>query len=138
MSDWNQQVIEEFRANGGKVAQFGDADMVLLHHTGAKTGTERVTPLVSRVDGDDIIIYASKAGAPTHPDWFHNLVANPRAAVELGTETIAVTARVAEGDERERLWSRQKEEMPGFAEYEKTAGDRQIPVVVLERASRLG
>jgi deazaflavin-dependent oxidoreductase (nitroreductase family) len=134
MSDWNQQIIDEFRANDGKVAQFAGADMVLVHHTGAKSGTERVTPLVARLDGDDIIIFASKAGAPTNPDWFHNLVANPSTTIELGTDTVPVTARVAEGDERERLWSRQKEEMPGFAEYEASAGTRQIPVVVLERA----
>ncbi|MCU1376137.1 MAG: nitroreductase family deazaflavin-dependent oxidoreductase [Actinomycetia bacterium] len=134
MSDWNQQIIDEFRANDGKVAQFAGADMVLVHHTGAKSGTERVTPLVARLDGDDIIIFASKAGAPTNPDWFHNLVANPSTTIELGTDTVAVTARVAEGDERERLWSRQKEEMPGFAEYEASAGTRQIPVVVLERS----
>jgi deazaflavin-dependent oxidoreductase (nitroreductase family) len=135
MSDWNQQVIDEFRANDGKVAQFGDADMVIVHHAGAKSGTVRETPLVARVDGDDVIIFASKAGAPTHPDWYHNLVANPSARVELGTETRDVVARVAEGEERERLWERQKQEMPGFAEYEKTAGTRQIPVVVLEPTS---
>jgi deazaflavin-dependent oxidoreductase (nitroreductase family) len=134
MSDWNAGVIEQFRANGGKVDQFGDADMVLLHHVGAKSGTARVTPLVARRDGDDVIIFASKAGAPTHPDWYHNLVANPKARIEIGTDAYDVVARVAEGEERERLWARQKEEMPGFAEYEKTAGDRQIPVVVLERA----
>jgi deazaflavin-dependent oxidoreductase (nitroreductase family) len=135
MSDWNQQVIDEFRANAGKVAQFGDADMVIVHHTGAKSGVARQTPLVARVDGDDVVIFASKAGAPTHPDWFHNLVANPSARLEIGTETREVVARVAEGDERDRLWERQKQEMPGFAEYEKTAGARQIPVVVLEPAS---
>ncbi|MCU1378833.1 MAG: nitroreductase family deazaflavin-dependent oxidoreductase [Acidimicrobiales bacterium] len=135
MSDWNQQVIDEFRANAGKVAQFGDADMVIVHHTGAKSGVARQTPLVARVDGDDVIIFASKAGAPTHPDWFHNLVANPSVRLEIGTETRDVVARVAEGDERDRLWERQKQEMPGFAEYEKTAGARQIPVVVLEPAS---
>ena len=134
MSDWNQQVMAEFRANGGKVAQFGDADMVILHHTGAKSGQERQTPLVSRVDGDRVLIFASKAGAPDNPDWYHNLVANPRARIEIGTETRDVVARVAEGEERDRLWERQKQEMPGFAEYE-AATSRQIPVVVLEPAS---
>ena len=134
MSDWNQQVMDEFRANGGKVAQFGDADMVILHHTGAKSGQERQTPLVSRVDGDRVLLFASKAGAPTHPDWYHNLVANPRARIEIGTEVRDVVARVAEGEERDRLWERQKQEMPGFADYEATAGSRQIPVVVLEPA----
>jgi deazaflavin-dependent oxidoreductase (nitroreductase family) len=135
MNDWNQQVIDEFRANGGKVAQFGDADMVILHHTGAKSGQPRETPLVSRIDGEDVLIFASKAGAPTHPDWYHNLVANPRATIEIGTETRDVVARVAQGEEHDRLWARQKQEMPGFAEYEATAGGRVIPVVVLEPAS---
>ena len=131
--DWNKQVIEEFRANGGKVAQFGDADMVVLHHTGAKSGQPRETPLVARVDGDDVLIFASKAGAPTHPDWYHNLVAHPDVEIEIGTQRRKVRARVAEGDEHERLWARQKQEMPGFAEYEqKVAGARRIPVVVLE------
>jgi deazaflavin-dependent oxidoreductase (nitroreductase family) len=134
MSDWNEGVIEEFRVNGGRIAAFGDADMVILHHTGAKSGKERETPLVSQVDGERVVVFASKAGAPTHPDWYHNLVANPRARIEIGTDSYDVTARVAAGEERERLWARQKELMPGFAEYEKTAGDRQIPVVVLERA----
>jgi deazaflavin-dependent oxidoreductase (nitroreductase family) len=109
--------------------------MVIVHHTGAKSGAVRATPLVTRVDGNDLIIFASKAGAPTHPDWYHNLVANPLARVEIGTETRDVVARVAEGEERERLWERQKQEMPGFAEYEETAGARQIPVVILEPAS---
>jgi deazaflavin-dependent oxidoreductase (nitroreductase family) len=135
MSDWNKGVIEEFRANGGRIAAFGDADMVILHHTGAKTGKERETPLVSQVDGDKVIVFASKAGAPSHPDWYHNLVANPRAHIEIGSDAHDVVARVATGEERERLWSRQKEMMPGFAEYEKTAGDREIPVIVLERTA---
>jgi deazaflavin-dependent oxidoreductase (nitroreductase family) len=134
MSDWNKGVIEEFRANGGRIAAFGDADMVILHHAGAKTGKERETPLVSQVDGDKVIVFASKAGAPSHPDWYHNLVANPRARIEIGSDARDVIARVATGEERERIWSRQKELMPGFAEYEKTAGDREIPVIVLERA----
>jgi len=132
MHDWNQQIIEEFRANGGKVAQFAGADVVLLHHTGAKSGAERVTPLVARLDGDDILVFGSYAGAPSHPAWFHNLVANPSARVELGTDTVDVWARVAEGEEHQRLWERQKEEMPGFAEYEAKT-DRTIPVVVLDR-----
>jgi deazaflavin-dependent oxidoreductase (nitroreductase family) len=107
--------------------------MVVLHHTGAKSGQPRETPLVSRIDGDDVLIFASKAGAPTHPDWYHNLVAHPDVRIEIGTETRDVRARVAEGDEYERLWARQKQEMPGFADYEeKVAGARRIPVVVLE------
>ena len=132
INDWNQQIIEEFRANDGKVGgNFEGAPMILVHHRGAKTGTERVTPLVYLADGDDYVVFGSKAGAPTHPHWYLNLVANPETEVEVGTESVPVTARVAEGEERERLWSRQKELMPGFAEYEVSAGDRQIPVVVL-------
>jgi deazaflavin-dependent oxidoreductase (nitroreductase family) len=132
MSDWNAGIIEDFRRNKGKVGgQFEGAPMVLLHHKGAKTGTERVNPLVFQPDGDRWVIFASKAGAPTNPDWFHNLVANPDTVIEIGDKTVPVRARVAEGDERERLWSKQKEMMPGFADYEKST-DRVIPVVVLE------
>lgn len=137
MSDFNQAIIEEFRANGGKVGGgFEGAPMVLLHHTGAKTGTERVAPLVYQADGDRWVVFASKAGAPTHPDWYRNLVANPETTIEVGTDTVAVRARVAEGDERERIWTKQKQLMPGFAEYEeKTRGIREIPVVILERTT---
>lgn len=131
MSDWNTQIIEEFRSNGGKVGgQFEGAPLLLLHHTGAKTGTERVTPLMYQAVGDDYAIFASKAGAPTNPDWFHNLLANPRTTAEVGTDTIPVTARVAEADERDRIWTKQKADYPGFAEYEE-ATTRQIPVVIL-------
>ena len=105
--------------------------MVLLHTIGARTGADRVNPLVYGRDGDNLVVFASSGGAPTHPDWFHNLVAHPDVTVEVGTDTVPVRARVAEGDERERLWARQKELMPGLAEYEaKTT--RQIPVIVLE------
>ena len=89
-NDWNQGVIEEFRANGGKVAQFAGRNMLLLHHTGAKTGTERVNPLVYQPVGESFAVFASKAGAPTNPDWYHNLRANPDTTVELGDETVAV------------------------------------------------
>jgi deazaflavin-dependent oxidoreductase (nitroreductase family) len=134
MNDWNQQIIAEFRANGGVVGgPFEGAPMVLVTHRGARSGTERTTPLVYLADGDDVVIFASKAGAPTNPDWFHNLVANPDATIEVGTETVAVRARVAEGAERDELFERQKAASPQFAEYEK-ATDRVIPVVVLERA----
>ena len=133
MNDWNQQIIAEFRANGGVVGgPFEGAPMVLVTHRGARSGTERTTPLVYLADGDDVVIFASKAGAPTNPDWFHNLVANPDATIEVGTETVAVRARVAEGAERDELFERQKAASPQFAEYEK-ATDRVIPVVVLER-----
>ena len=132
MSDFNAQIIEEFRANAGKVGgDFAGAPMLLLHTIGARTGVDRVNPLVYARDGDNLVVFASRGGAPTHPDWFHNLVAHPDVTVEVGTDTVPVRARVAEGDERERLWARQKELMPGFAEYEaKTT--RQIPVIVLE------
>jgi len=134
MSDWNTSIIEEFRANGGKVGgPFDGAPMLILHTTGAKTGQERVNPLVYQAVGDDLAIFASKGGAPTNPDWFHNLVAHPDVTVEVGAETVARRARVAEGDEHERIWGRQKELMPGFADYE-AATTRRIPVVVLEPA----
>jgi deazaflavin-dependent oxidoreductase (nitroreductase family) len=132
MSDWNTQVIEEFRANAGNVGgQFAGAPLLLLHSSGAKSGKARVNPMMYLADGDNFAVFASKAGAPTNPDWYHNLVANPRATVEVGERTVNVVAHVAEGDTRERLWSRQKELYPGFADYEaKTT--REIPVVVLE------
>ncbi len=133
MNDWNQQIIAEFRANGGVVGgPFEGAPMVLVTHRGARSGTERTTPLVYLADGDDVVIFASKAGAPTNPDWFHNLVANPDVTIEVGAETVAARARVAEGAERDELFERQKTASPQFAEYEK-ATDRVIPVVVLER-----
>jgi deazaflavin-dependent oxidoreductase (nitroreductase family) len=132
MSDWNTQIIDEFRANGGKVGgQFEGAPLLLLHTTGAKSGQARVNPMMYQADGDNFAVFASKAGAPTNPDWYHNLLANPRASIEVGDSTVNVIAKVAEGDDRERLWSRQKELYPGFADYEaKTT--REIPVIVLE------
>jgi deazaflavin-dependent oxidoreductase (nitroreductase family) len=108
--------------------------MLLLHTTGARTGKERVNPLVYTTDGDDLVVVASKGGAPTNPDWYHNLLANPDVTVEVGTDTMPVRARVAEGAERERLWSHQVEVMPGFAEYQAKTS-RTIPVVVLERTT---
>ena len=133
MSDFNAAIIDEFRANGGKVGgQFEGAPMVLLHTVGARSGEERVNPLVYQADGDRIAIFGSKAGAPTHPAWYHNLLANPDVTVELGPDTVPMRARVADGEERERIWSRQKEIMPGFADYEANT-TRVIPVVFLER-----
>ncbi len=132
MDDFNTQIIDEFRANAGVVGgPFAGANMVLVHHRGAKSGVERVTPLVYRSEGDSVVVFASKGGAPTNPDWFHNLVANPETTIEIGTETRSVRARVAEGDERTRIWEAQKVERPQFAEYEAKT-DRLIPVVVLE------
>ncbi len=133
-NDWNRQVIEEFRANAGKVGgQFEGAPLLLLHSTGAKSGQERINPMMYQADGDNYAVFASKAGAATNPDWYHNLVANPQASIEVGDRTVEVLAHVADDDSRDRLWSRQKERYPGFADYEaKTT--RQIPVVVLEPA----
>lgn len=136
MSDWNANIIEEFRANEGRVGgPFEGSPILLLHHRGARTGTERVSPLVYQpLDDGSVAIFASKGGAPTHPDWYFNLKANPKVRAEIGTETIDATARIVEGDERTPIWTKQKELMPGFADYEK-ATSRQIPVIILERAS---
>lgn len=133
-TDWNRRVIEEFRANQGRVGSgFEGRPLLLLHHEGAKTGTWRVNPLAfQRLEDGNVAVFGSKGGAPRNPDWYHDLVANPRAKVEVGTETYDVVARVAEGEERERIWSRQKQTWSGFADYElKTK--REIPVVILER-----
>ena len=135
MPDWNTKIIEEFRANEGKVGgPFEGRPVLLLHHKGAKTGTERVNPVAYQAVGDDFAVFASKGGSPTNPDWYHNVVAHPDVSVEVGTESFSVHAHVAVGEERERIWAKQKTEWPGFAEYEeKTKGIREIPVVVLER-----
>ncbi len=134
INDWNKQIIEEFRANGGKVGgPFEGAPMILVHHTGARTGTERVTPLVSFPEDDGrYVIVASKAGAPTNPDWYHNLKAHPRTSVEVGTETFPVEVVELEGAERESVWTKVKEASPGFAEYEKKT-TRTIPLLRLVR-----
>jgi deazaflavin-dependent oxidoreductase (nitroreductase family) len=132
MPDFNSTIIDEFRANGGKVGgQFEGAPLLLLHSTGAKSGLERIAPVMyQEVDGE-YAVFASKAGAPTNPDWYHNLRANPSAQIEVGTETMPVTARVAGSDERDKIWETQKQRYPGFADYEaKTT--RTIPVVILE------
>ena len=132
-NDWNARVIAEFRANGGKVEAFPANNLILLHHKGAKSGQERVSPLAYLPVDGGYAIFASKAGAPDNPAWYYNLQANPQATIELGTETIPVTARVAGQEEREPIWTRQKQEQPGFAEYEQKT-TRQIPVVILEPA----
>lgn len=132
MSDRNAGIIQEFRANGGKVGGvFEGRPLLLLHHVGAKTGTARVTPLAYQSLEDGYAVFASKRGAPTNPDWFHNLLANPDTRIELGSDSVDVTARVADGDERHQIWARQKAAVPNFAEYE-AATSREIPVVVLE------
>ena len=132
-NDWNTSIIEEFRANDGRVGGvFEGRPLLLLHTTGAKSGQPRVHPLMYQAVGDNYAIFASKAGAPSNPAWYHNLVANPESDVELGDGTVPVTARVVAGEERERIWSRQKQDYPFFGEYEQKA-DREIPVLVLER-----
>ncbi|HSO95192.1 MAG TPA: nitroreductase family deazaflavin-dependent oxidoreductase [Acidimicrobiia bacterium] len=132
MPDFNQSIIDEFRANDGKVGgPFEGAPMVLLTTTGAKTGKARTIPLVCLPDGDRYIVFASKAGAPTNPDWYHNLVANPAVTVEVGRDRFDADAVVLTGDERDRLYALQAERMPGFQEYQdKTT--RVIPVVALQ------
>jgi deazaflavin-dependent oxidoreductase (nitroreductase family) len=133
VNDWNSKIIAEFRANGGRVGgQFEGAPLLLLHTVGAKSGRERVNPVMYQVVGDNFAVFASKAGAPTNPDWYHNLVANPRVAVEVGTESFEVEAQVADRAERDRLYAIQAERYPGFAEYEQKT-DRVIPVVLLRR-----
>jgi deazaflavin-dependent oxidoreductase (nitroreductase family) len=130
-NDWNARVIDEFRANGGKVEAFPANNLVLLHHTGAKSGQQRVSPVAYQVVDGGYAIFASKAGADENPAWYHNLIAHPEATIEIGTDTVPVTARVASPEEREPIWTQQKQDQPGFAEYEhKTT--RQIPVVILE------
>lgn len=133
MTDWNSGIIDEFKANDGEVGGiFEGKPLLLLHHTGAKTGTQRVSPLMyQRVDGV-FAVFASKGGADTNPDWFHNLVANPDVSIEVGTDQIDVRARVTEGEERERIWERQKREFPQFAGYERKTSRDQIPVIVLD------
>lgn len=137
-SNWNQQVITEFRANGGQVGGgFTGAPMVLVHHVGRKSGKEYVTPLVYLPkDGDDgsIYIFASKAGAPAHPDWYHNLVEAGQTTVEVGSSTYPVTVTELSGDERDRVYAEQVQRMPGFGDYAtKAAGVRTIPVLELAR-----
>lgn len=135
MSDFNTQIIEDFRANQGNVGGiFEGKPVLLLHHKGAKTGTERVSPLMyQKVDGG-YAIFASKGGAPDNPDWFHNIKANPETEIEVGADRVTVKARIVDGDERETIWERQKSEFPQFAEYEANT-DRTIPVIVLEPSS---
>ncbi|HTA34314.1 MAG TPA: nitroreductase family deazaflavin-dependent oxidoreductase [Solirubrobacteraceae bacterium] len=135
MDDFNKGVIAEFRANGGRVGgPFEGAPLLLLTSIGAKSGAARTTPLMYLPDGERIVIFASKAGAPTNPAWYHNLLANPSATVEVGGDIFDVDVSVATGEERERLFNQQSELRPQFADYaQKTT--RQIPVVVLERAA---
>jgi deazaflavin-dependent oxidoreductase (nitroreductase family) len=134
MSDWNSKIIEEFRANQGKVGgQFEGAPLLLLHTVGAKTRQPRVNPVMYQQVAGGYAVFASRGGAPVNPDWYHNVLAHPQVTAEIGARTIDLRARVAEGEERERIWAAQKAAYPGFADYEKRTS-RQIPVIVLEPA----
>ncbi|HEY7030877.1 MAG TPA: nitroreductase family deazaflavin-dependent oxidoreductase [Thermomicrobiales bacterium] len=133
MSDFNQQLVDEFRATGGKVTgMFAESPLLVLTTTGAKSGQSRTIPLVYTTDQNRLVVIASKGGAPTNPAWYHNLVANPIVTVELPGETFRAKAQVAEGAERDRLFEQQAAQMPGFADYQRNT-TRRIPVVVLER-----
>lgn len=139
IDEFNKRIIEEFRANGGRVGgPFAGVGVLLLHHRGRRTGAERVNPLAYQPLERGWAVFASHGGAPTHPQWYRNLMADPRTSVEVGTERVAVVAREATGDEREAIWARQKTAAPGFADYEAKAGERVIPVVVLEPAEPAG
>jgi deazaflavin-dependent oxidoreductase (nitroreductase family) len=133
-NDWNAGIIEEFRGNAGKVGgQFEGAPLLLLHTTGARSGQERVNPVMYQDLGGPVAVFASKAGAPTNPDWYHNILAHPEVTAEIGTETRPFRARVATGDERAQIWTQQMQAYPGFADYESRT-DRVIPVVILDPA----
>ena len=133
MSDWNKAIIDEFRANAGKVGgQFAERTLLLLHTTGAKSGEERVNPVVYFVDGERYVIIASKGGAPSNPDWYHNLIANPEVNVEVGTEQFQAVAHVTSEPERTRLYEHMETLAPGFTEY-KSKTTRSIPVITLTR-----
>jgi deazaflavin-dependent oxidoreductase (nitroreductase family) len=133
-ADFNAQIIEEFRANEGRVGgMFEGTPVLLLHHTGARSGKSRVNPLVYQSDSGRYVVFASKAGAPTNPDWFHNLKAHPDVKIEAGSETIDVVASEATGEERDRLFRTMVERSPQFGEYEKLT-ERVIPVIVLTPA----
>lgn len=134
-NDFNAGIIDEFRANHGRVGgMFEGAPVLIIHSRGAKSGQDRVHPVMyQKVDGG-YAVFASKGGAPTNPDWYHNLVANPRTTIEVGDETIEVQARVAPDDERNPIMEEQKRTFPQFAEYEQKT-TRKIPVVIFEPVS---
>jgi len=135
MSDtrsWNDQIIDEFRANEGRVGgPFEGAPLLLLHHIGAKSGTERVTPMMYQAVGDDLAVFASYAGEDVHPAWYHNLLANPDTLVQVGSERRPVHARLATDQEYDALWVKAVEAWSGYEEYRRRT-DRKIPLVVLE------
>jgi len=132
-NDWNRQTIEEFRANEGKVGGFWEGKpLLLLTTTGAKSGQRHTTPTMYLRDGDRLLIFASKGGAPTNPAWYHNLLAHPQVTVDVGTETYEANATVLKGEERDRLFARQAELYPQFGQYQ-VRTTRKIPVIALER-----
>jgi deazaflavin-dependent oxidoreductase (nitroreductase family) len=134
-NEWNKKIIEEFRANDGVVGgQFKNMTLLLVHTTGAKSGKSRVNPVATMQDGNDYIIIASKGGAPTNPDWYHNLVANPEVRIEVGAEKFLAQAQVMEEPERTQLYNHMADRYPGFADYAQKT-DRVIPVIRLKRQS---
>jgi len=134
VNEYNRRVIEEFRASGGRVGgAYLGTPLLLLTTTGARSGRPHTTPLAYLADGDTLVVFGTKGGAPTNPDWYFNLRASPIATVEVGTETFEARARITAGEERARLFARQAEQRPQFAEYEARTS-REIPVVVLAPA----
>ncbi len=133
MSDWNTAVVEEFRANGGKVDAFGDVPLIILHTVGAKSGDIREIPLVALEHDGRFVVFASAAGSPKHPDWYHNIKANPEFAAETGDETFRVRAGELGEPERSELYELQAKQMASFSEYVAKAAPRVIPGFALER-----
>jgi len=130
-NEWNKKIIEEFRTNDGKVGgQFANTSLLLLHTTGTRSGLPRINPVAYIANDDRFVIIASKGGAPTNPDWYHNLVANPEVNVEVGTEQFPAKAKVAAEPERTELYEKMASKYPGFAEYERKT-TRTIPVITL-------
>ena len=130
----NEAVIKEFRENNGKVGgYFTGMELLLMHTIGAKSGAEIIKPVAYTTDGDNFVVIASKGGAPDNPAWYYNLLAHPQMTIEVGSETVTVTAREAKGDERDRLYAAQAERYPNFKEYQEKT-DRIIPVFVLAKA----
>ena len=137
MSDFNSNLIDQIRAGNGHLTDgpFAGRQVLVLTTTGAKSSETRAAPLVYSRDGDDIVIVASKGGAPSHPAWYHNIVANPRVAIEVNGAKFEAIARSTEGDERRRLYDQHAELHESFTEYEAKTGGRVIPVIVLKRAA---
>lgn len=136
MTDFNTSIVEEFRANHGKVGgPFEGAPIVLLTTMGARSGQTRVNPLAALPEDGTLYVFGSKGGSPRHPDWYHNVVAHPDVVVEYGDDRFDAVAHVITGAERDRIFSAQKKVMPGFADYEKQTGGRVIPVVELRRTT---